>query len=420
MELLPIQNLLKSQIALRQNDIISATQLLVAAGSPNPPGDTTRVAEAATHLLTKIPEIEIIQHETAPGIVNLVARISSGRPGQRLVFNGHLDTYPICEHLNWTVPPLDGILKDEKIYGRGASDMKGGIAASIVTATVLAEHKHLWSGEIVITLAGDEESMGPLGTGWLLENVDIAKGDFMICGDVGSPNIIRFGEKGFCWFEITATGISAHGAHVHKGINAIDRLRKALNSVDLLENLVVQAPPEIEEAIEEATKVSETTCGHGESHTLQHVTVNIGTITGGTLLNLMPSQASAQGDIRLPIGISVSQVLEHLHQHLDTMAGVTWRIIRSHEPTYTAPAHPLVQSALLASRQILGKDSSSMVNMRVGASDSRLYRATGVPSVVLGCTGYGLGAADEYATIGELVNMAQIHALIAYDLLKPQ
>ncbi|KAF8863173.1 Zn-dependent exopeptidase [Acephala macrosclerotiorum] len=414
------QSLLKSQVSLREQDIISATQHLVAAASPNPPGDTTLVAETAADLLGKIPGAEITRHETAPGIVNIVARISSGRPGPRLVFNGHLDTYPVCEHLNWTVPPLGGILKGGRVYGRGVSDMKGGIAASIMAATILAEQKHLWSGEIVITLAGDEESMGSLGTQWLLDNVGAAGGDAMVCGDVGSPNVVRFGEKGFCWFEITARGVSAHGAHVHKGINAIDRLRKALDAVERLENLLVEAPPEVSKSIAAASHVSEAAAGEGESQTLQRVTVNIGTISGGTLRNLMPSEASAEGDIRLPVGIPVARVEEHLHTSLDAMAGVSWRMIRSHEPTYTSPTHPLVQSALAASQQVMDRCTRSVVNMRVGASDSRLYRMAGIPTVVVGCTGYGMGAADEYVMADELVKVAQIHTLIAYEFLKPK
>ncbi|MEJ0068606.1 MAG: M20/M25/M40 family metallo-hydrolase [Pseudomonadota bacterium] len=81
-------------------------------------------------------------------------------PGRRLIFNGHLDTFPIGEDLGWSVPPLGGTLRDGKLYGRGVSDMKGGIAASVLATQALARCRDAWSGEIVVTLAGDEESMG--------------------------------------------------------------------------------------------------------------------------------------------------------------------------------------------------------------------------------------------------------------------
>jgi acetylornithine deacetylase/succinyl-diaminopimelate desuccinylase-like protein len=189
--------------------------------------------------------------------------------------------------------------------------------------------------------------------------------------------------------------------------------------VKLLEQLPVHAP-EIQKYIAIASEASEAISGEGESKVLQRVTVNIGSISGGKLSNLIPSEAQAQGDIRIPLGISIENVRKHLQEYLDPMGGVSWRIIRSYEPTCTSPSHPLIESALLASTQVMDQQPTPVVNIRVGASDARLYRATGIPSVVVGCTPYGMGAADEFIMIEELVKVAQIHALIAYDLLKEE
>lgn len=402
-------------IVLRRENLIQATQRLVAAASPNPPGDVSQAADAALALLMEIPDIQLSRHETAPGIVNLVGVINSGKPGKRLVFNGHLDTYPIGENLGWTVPPLGAVIQEGRIYGRGVSDMKAGIAASITAACVLAEHKHLWCGEIAVTLAGDEESMGHLGSRWLLDNVESARGDAMVCGDVGSPSIIRFGEKGLFWIEVSATGKAAHGAHVHKGINAINRLRAALDAVQRLEDLPVDTPDEIAHAIKLASAVSEAASGAGESHTLQHVTVNIGTISGGVSPNLVPSEAKALGDIRLPVGVTTGLIIDKLNEWLGPMEGITWRVVQRYEPSFTSPDHPIVTLAMDASREIMGVEP--VANMRVGASDARLYRANGIPSVVVGCTPHGMGAADEYVALDELLNVARMHTLIALDFL---
>ncbi len=205
--------------------LIAVTRRLVAVASPNPPSDTEAIAKVAESLLREIPGIEVEVIEPAPRVKSLIGRIRSARPGRRLIFNGHLDTFPILEHLPWTVPPLGGVLKDGRLYGRGVCDMKGGMACSLLAAQLLAGHRDAWPGEIVLTLAGDEENMGSLGTGWMLEHIPHAKGDANICGDVGSPKVVRFGEKGLMWIEIEATGSPAHGAHVHKGPNAIDRER---------------------------------------------------------------------------------------------------------------------------------------------------------------------------------------------------
>src|SRR5262249_55411262 len=151
-----------------------------------------------------------------------------------------------------------------KLYGRGVCDMKGGIACSLLAATLLAENRDAWAGEIVLTLAGDEENMGSLGTGYLLEQVPHARGDANICGDVGSPGVVRFGEKGLMWVEIEATGKPAHGAHVHRGVNAIDRLRLALDRLKDLERLPVEAPSSVVAAIAKAKAISEPLSGSGE------------------------------------------------------------------------------------------------------------------------------------------------------------
>lgn len=404
-----------AEIAARRDDLVTMAQQLVSAASPNPPGDVTDAAAVAHDLLGAIDGVTIRRFETAPGIVNLVAVIASGRPGRRLIFNGHLDTFPIGEDLGWTVPPLGGTLRNGCLYGRGVSDMKGGIAASLLAAQVLAAHREAWSGEIVITLAGDEETMGALGTRWLLENVPEAKGDAMICGDVGSPLVIRFGEKGLLWIEIDAEGQPAHGAHVHKGINAIDRLREALDALKRLEALPVAPPPEVTRAIADAKSISEPLSGEGEADTLQRITVNIGTIAGGVSPNLVPSRAHAAADIRVPVGITLEAVEQALHRELDGIEGVGWRIIQKYPPSVTFPDHEIVQATIAAATTILGR--APVANMRVGASDARLYRMFGVASVVFGCTPFGMGGADEHILVDELVAVAQVHALTALRFL---
>lgn len=111
----------------------------------------------------------------------------------------------------WTPNPLGdpsfrtrdpaGEIDGNRLYGRGAADMKGGIAASIAA---FARHREIWSGEAVPTLAGDEESMGQPNTRWLLDHVPHARGGAVILGDAGSPRVLRFGGKGFPWMEIEA------------------------------------------------------------------------------------------------------------------------------------------------------------------------------------------------------------------------
>jgi acetylornithine deacetylase/succinyl-diaminopimelate desuccinylase-like protein len=257
--------------------------------------------------------------------------------------------------------------------------------------------------------------MGSLGTRWLLDNVPHALGDAMICGDVGSPQIVRFGEKGLLWVDIVAEGKPAHGAHVHRGINAIDRLRAALDALKRLEMLPVDAPPAVSAAIAAAKDVSEPLSGVGEADTLQRVTVNIGTIEGGISANLVPASAAARADIRLPVGITTDAVEARLRDWLGAIDGVSWRVIRRYEPRYTDPDHEIVRCVTDAAHEVLG--TRPVVNMRVGGSDARLYRMDGVPSVVFGCTPFNMGGPDENILVEELVAVAAVHALAAFDFL---
>lgn len=395
--------------------LVEMTRALVGTASPNPPGDTSAVADVAQSMLATIPGIVMRRFEPQPGIVSLLARLRGRQPGRRLIFNGHLDTFPIGDEAGWTVPPLSGAVCNGRIYGRGVSDMKAGVACSILALSLLAGHDRAWDGEVVLTLASDEETMGSLGTGHLLTTVPEAHGDANICGDVGSPAVLRFGEKGLLWIEVEARGVAAHGAHVHKGVNAIDRLRTALDRVKELERLRVVAPGAVARAIVDASSISEPISGAGETDILQRVSVNIGTIAGGASPNLVPMRAVAEIDIRLPVGLTTELLQQKLDASLGVLEGVSWRVLRRFEPSFTDPTHEIVVRVREAAREVLG--IAPTVNMRVGASDARWYRMHGIPSVVYGLTPFNMGASDEHILIEELKAVATVHTLAAFDFL---
>ncbi len=397
--------------------ILDCARRLITVPSPNPPGDTHAVAAAAAELIhALVPFAEVSLYRTSETIGNLIAVVRGTRPGRRLVLSGHLDTYPLGDASGWTAAPFAGEVRDDRLYGRGAADMKGGIAASIVALAALATRADAWRGEAVLALAGDEESMGTLGTQWLLENVPAARGDAAIIGDAGSPMVLRFGEKGFLWVRLTASGKPAHGAHVHLGVNALDRLRAALDDVAALRALPVTPPPGVAEAIAAAKPVSEKLGGAGEAAVLGSVTVNLGRIEGGSSPNLVPATAEAALDIRLPAGLSVAEAEAALQAALARHAGVTFEVLRRCEPTVTDPGAEIVRTVRTAAEQVLGRMPA--VNMRVGGSDARLFRRAGIPTVVYGPTPFNMGGVDEYVLLDELEVVAQVHALAAFEFLQ--
>jgi acetylornithine deacetylase/succinyl-diaminopimelate desuccinylase-like protein len=406
---------LRAQIATPSLDEIADWALrLVRAPSPNPPLETRVVAEETAAILrAAIPSADLSLHHAGSGVINLVARVQGAGPGRRVVFNGHLDTYPVGDRSVWTRDPA-GVIEGDRLYGRGAADMKGGIAASISALAALAAHRDAWPGEAVLTLAGDEESMGPAGTRWLLDHVAHAAGDAVIIADAGSPRVLRFGEKGFLWIDIEASGRAAHGAHVHMGENAVERLLEALTRLRTLSTLPVTAPAVVLDAIVRSQAISEPLSGAGEAAVLGRLTVNIGRIEGGTSTNLVPSSARAGVDVRLPVGVSVATVEQALASALD-LPGITYRVLRRFEPNHTDPGSELVRRCAASARDVVGADVA--VNMRVGGSDARWFRMAGVPTVVYGPTPHGMGGPDEWVDITELGQVARVHALTALDLL---
>ncbi|KAJ3527520.1 hypothetical protein NM208_g10659 [Fusarium decemcellulare] len=413
---------LVSSIETYQQRLVEITQTLVRQDSCNPPGNASSVAAVAIEVLRKaIPFAEISTYETAPGITNVVAVIKglANGPSRRLLFSGHLDTYPIGQVDKWSVEPFGGYMDAEtgRLFGRGSVDMKGGIAASITAACALAEHRDQWSGEIVIALAGDEETMGTLGSAYLLDHVPAVRdADAVICGDAGSPQVLRIGEKGLVWIDITATGVAAHGAHVHRGENAIERLLGAITALKGLESLSVSSPSEVLAVIDAAKDISEPLGGQGEENILKRITVNIGKISGGTSANLVPDKAEASADIRLPIGISTAEVSAFIRDKLESLKGIKYRITRQYEPSWTSPTEKIVQDACSAAEVVMR--TKSVVNVRVGASDTRLFRVKDIPSVVVGLTPYNMGGPDECVDVNELVQVSKIHALAAWWFLK--
>lgn len=404
---------LAQALSQSSHEVVDLARALVAEPSPYPPGDTHAVAQRIEAMLAG-SGVEITRYGTLPHVMNLVVRVRGARPGRRLVFNGHLDTFPLVEAARWSADP-SGEARDGKLYGLGVSDMKGGIAAIVFALRHLAALRDSLSGEVVATFVGDEESMGTEGAGYLLEHVPEATGDAMISADTGSPAVLRFGEKGMIWLRLQATGQSAHAAHVHKGVSAIERLLDAIQDLKSLREHPVDAPASVLAAIAQAGPASELISGRGESDVLRNVTVTFGTIEGGRLSNLVADRAAATADVRLPVGVSVAQVEARILEIVARHAGVSVEITRRYEPNWTAPDHEIVERVRLNCAARLGIEP--VVNMRVGASDARHYRMHGVPTVTCGLTAHNMGSFDEHVHIGELCALGEIYALTAFDYL---
>ena len=405
---------LEERLAATRGQTSDILLRLLAVSSENPPGDTTGVANEARAMLECVDGIEVELVTALEPIVNVLAVIRGARPGRRLVFSGHLDTFAIGDASAWTTSP-HGELRVGRIYGRGAADMKGGLAAQILAALRLAELRGHWCGELVLALTGDEETAGPHGTEYLLDNRAAVRGDAMMCADAGSPQVLRFGEKGLIWLTVEAEGRASHGAHVHLGVSAIDRLLTAISTLRAITRLPVAAEPGVVAAIDAAADVSERICGAGETSTLKSVTMNVGSLHGGSTRNLVADHAEATVDIRLPAGVLLDDAKAGVEALIGALPGVRYRIDSATAATITDPGHEIVRLTAAACAETLGREA--VATMRVGSSDSVLFRERGIASVVCGLTPYNMGAADEYVLVDELLALADIYALSAFDYL---
>jgi succinyl-diaminopimelate desuccinylase len=141
----------------------------VQAASPNPPGDSLA---AAAHVRALLEEEKLLYRVISPHpqMPNLVASFEGKGPGKHLVLNGHIDVFPAGDPANWTHGPWSGDVADGYIWGRGAADMKCGTTASIFTYAYLHRLRDRLKGRLTLTVVSDEETFGPWGTRYLMEN----------------------------------------------------------------------------------------------------------------------------------------------------------------------------------------------------------------------------------------------------------
>ena len=198
---------------------VAFLQALLRAPSPNPPGDTR---PAAALVLGALGEAGFDPTVIAPreDMPNIIARFDGARPGRHLVLNGHIDTFPANDR-EWERSPYSGDIVDGRIHGRGACDMKGGLASLTLAFLHLHALRNQLRGRLTYTAVSDEETFGPWGARYLFEHHrDLLLGDCLLSGEPSSPECVRFGEKSPYWIAITVRTRGAHGAYTHASASA--------------------------------------------------------------------------------------------------------------------------------------------------------------------------------------------------------
>jgi len=397
-----------------REELIQFFSNFIRAKTPNPPGDTSEAAALISKFLStkKLPFKVISPHSKMP---NIVGSFECGRPGRHLVLNGHMDVFPVAEE-KWTYEPWSGTVANGRIYGRGACDMKCGTTASVFTFAYLYRIRDQLKGRLTLTAVSDEETFGPWGARYLLENHPEVRGDCLLNGEPGSPYTIRFGEKGLLWLKINVNTQGHHAAYTHITEGAIKIASRLITEIDKALDLIQGVTPDnVVRTLVEGKEATEKILGKGASKITQKVSLNVGTLHGGVKINMIPNQCSLEVDIRLPLGMEKDYVMKEIEGVVARYPEVTVEEINFSPPSWSDPYGEMAEILRANVRDLKGFDPLPISSL--GGSDTRLWRYKGVPAYIYGPSPTGLGGRDECVEIEEFLHVVRTHVLSAYDYL---
>ncbi len=257
-------------------DVLDITRRLIAMNTINPPGSEQKCAEFVGDILSQ-HGFDVRFHQFGEGRTNLVATLGKASAGTPLCFTGHLDTVPLGQ-VPWKQDPFGGKIIGGRLYGRGSSDMKAGVAAFVTAVCGLAGQLGDTRG-VALVITGGEET-GCEGASALVRDGILGTAGAIVVGEP-TANVPMAGHKGALWLEAVTMGVTAHGSMPHLGVNAI---YKAARVVSKLEDYCFNL---------------------GGHEAMGGATLNVGTISGGRNVNSVPD--------RVEIGIDIRTVPNHDH-----------------------------------------------------------------------------------------------------------
>lgn len=409
---------LKEQIFkfLNEEEAVKLGQKLIRIPSENPPGKMDEIVEFVCHFLNENDlNYEIV--EGKPGYPNIISRLKGEKDGKTLVLSGHLDVVPAGGRENWDFDPFSGEIKDGYLCGRGASDMKGGIACLLAAYRAASRLPEL-PGNVILLLVPDEETGGRFGTQWALEN-NLVDGDGCLIAEPSGANP-TVGQKGFCWLKIITEGLSGHGSlSPVAGNNAILKMFKAMEAINSLWEEEWEMPPEIKNLLEDSKKfIKEKQRKPGIERVLDHITVNVGTISGGDKVNKIPDHCEIEVDLRIPFGVETGEVIKLIEKrfkekNIDAkIEPLRWMS----EANYTLPDELIVRSVVENAKKIAGINCTPVLQW--ASSDARHFRKRGIPTVQYGPAELeGIHSVNERVSVEDLKLFTRVYAGVIVDFV---
>ncbi len=412
-----MSNTLAAEIVTRQDDLVTLTRDLIRMPTLNPPGENYR--EICEYLQVRLAargfECQLLRAEGTPGDSdqyprwNLVARRDGASRGECVHFNSHIDVVEVGK--GWTVDPFEGVVKDGRIYGRGACDMKGGLAASIIAAEAFVDLHPDFAGAVEISATGDEETGGYGGVAWLAQRgfFHPEKVQHVIIPEPLNKDRICLGHRGVWWAELETHGRIGHGSMPFLGDCAIRHMGAVVDKMeqDLFPTLGARrtAMPVVPEAAQSST-------------------LNINSIHGGQEERpgftgfpapVVPDSCRMIIDRRFLIEEDIGEVKAEFRALLDGLKesrpDFDYSLNDLHEviPTMTARTAPVVEAVTEAIETTLGVTPEYVVSP--GTYDQKHIDRIGR---MHNCIAYGPGILDlahqpdEWVGIADMVESAQV------------
>lgn len=323
---------------------------------------------------------------------NLYARL--GTAGPNLCFAGHTDVVPAGDEAAWSRPPFAAEIADGVMWGRGAVDMKGGIACFVAAvARRLADGGPI-GGSVSLLITGDEEGTGINGTrkalNWLIETGE--RIDFCVVGEPSNPErvgeAIKIGRRGSLNAKLTVRGTQGHVAYPHLADNPLPRLAKML--------IALTEPP-----LDAGTD-------HFQPSTLALTTIDVGNPT----VNLIPAVGRAGFNVRFNDAHTPESLIAEIRRRLDTAGGeyeLETALSGVSFVTHPGPLTDLVSNAI---RRVTG--AAPEFSTSGGTSDARFIKDV-CPVVECGLTNRTMHKVDERVPLDDLAKLTEIYGAILAD-----
>lgn len=362
---------------------------LVQIDSVNPslvPGGAgeAEIADYTAGVLNRLGmAVEI--HETEPGRPSVVGVRRGVGQGRSLMYNAHYDTVGVD---GMVIDPFGGEVRDGRLYGRGAQDMKASLAASFAAVKALNDANIQLNGDLLLAAVADEE-FASIGT------ADIAQRYSVDGAIVTEPTELELclAHKGFIWIEVEIAGRAAHGSRFSDGIDANMRAGRLLGMLDRLEQELRARP----------------------AHPLVGPpSLHVATIQGGTEWSMYAQKCTVQIERRTVPGETVDTTVGEIQIILDELsaadptfgAQLSVKLVR--DAFEVAPTAPIVQTVEQVTTGVLGQSPPHVGH--TAWMDSAILDKAGVETVIIGPTGKGLHSEEEWVDIDSTVQLAQILA----------